>query len=225
MNWHRGSTDQKSDHDTRDDRYDEERTGRGTDRDQVAHDDRHARARAAREDEARDRFGGTNLGAAFFGWLVAVAMTVLLSGIVGLVATAVGSSLEVSRTEAEQEAGTIGLAAAVALAVVLLLAYYTGGYVAGRMSRFDGARQGLAVWLIGLLVTALAVGAGLLFGSQYNLLERVNLPQVPIPTDQLNLGGVVTALVIVLGTALAAMAGGKVGRRYHTKVDRALPRW
>ena len=45
---------------------------------------RRARA-AARDAEVRDRFGGTNLGAAFFGWLVAVGMTILLSGVVGAV--------------------------------------------------------------------------------------------------------------------------------------------
>lgn len=192
-------------------------------REEISHDDarRGRRPAVAHDAEARARFGGTNAGAAFFGWLVAIAMTILLTGVVGAVATAVGTSVEVSQTEAEREAGTIGLVAAVVLAVVLLLAYYTGGYVAGRMSRFDGARQGLAVWLIGLLVTALAVGAGLLFGSQYNVLERVNLPQIPIPTEQLNAGAIVTAVVLVLGTALAAVAGGKVGHRYHDKVDRA----
>jgi hypothetical protein len=198
-------------------------------RDEIRHDDPHRdphrsdhdAVAAYRDAEARDRFGGTNVGAAFFGWLVAVAMTVLLTGIVGALATAVGSSLQLSQTEAEREAGTIGLVAAIVLAVVLLLAYYTGGYVAGRMSRFDGARQGLAVWLIGLIVAAVAVGLGLLFGSQYDVLQRVNLPQAPIPTEQLNAGGIVTAVVIVVGTALAAIAGGKVGHRYHHKVDRA----
>lgn len=211
MGRHRGATTSTSEHD----RLDEHEAPPSH-----RHDDaRRARA-AARDAEVRDRFGGTNLGAAFFGWLVAIAMTLLLSGIVAVAATAVGSSVQVSQTEAEREAGTIGLVAAIVLAAVLLLAYYTGGYVAGRMSRFDGARQGLAVWLIGLLVTALAVGVGLLFGSQYNVLDRVNLPQIPIPTDQLNMGGIVTALVIVVGTALAAIAGGKVGHHYHDKVDR-----
>jgi hypothetical protein len=202
---------------------------RGTYHDEVSHDDRHddqvrtdhEAVAAYREAEARDRFGGTNIGAAFFGWLVAVAMTVLLTGIVGAVTAAVGSSVQLSQSEAEREAGTIGLVAAIVLALVLLLAYYTGGYVAGRMSRFDGARQGLAVWVIGLVVAALAVGLGLLFGAEYNILQRVNLPQVPIPTEQLNAGSIITALVIVVGTALAAIAGGKVGHRYHHKVDRA----
>lgn len=195
------------------------------DRDEIRHDDPardpshggHARGPA----EARERFGGTNVGAAFFGWLVAIAMTILLSGIVGAVATGIGSSAQVSQTDAEREAGTIGLVAAAVLAAVMLIAYYTGGYVAGRMSRFDGARQGLAVWLIGLLFTAVAVGVGLLFGAEYDVLDRVDLPNIPIPTDQLGMGGIVTAVVIVVGTALAAMAGGKVGHRYHNKVDRA----
>jgi hypothetical protein len=203
MHRHRGSTTTETEH-----------------LDAHDHEDAHEARAAARDAELRDRFGGTNAGAAFFGWLVAVGMTVLLSGLVGAVTAAIGSSVRISQTEAEQEAGTIGLAAAIALAAVLLLAYYTGGYVAGRMSRFDGARQGLAVWLIGLLVTALAVGVGLLFGSQYNVLDRVDLPQVPIPTEQLNLGGIATAVVIVVGTALAAVVGGKVGHHYHAKVDR-----
>lgn len=190
--------------------------------DEFHHEDEHRHAAPARHDaEARDRFGGTNLGAAFFGWMVAVAMTILLSAVVGALATAVGSSAQVSQTEAEREAGTIGLVAAIVLTVVLMLAYYAGGYVAGRMSRFDGARQGLAVWLIGLLLTALAVGLGLLFGAEYNVLDRVNLPQTPIPTEQLGMGGIVTAVAVLVGTVLAALVGGKVGRRYHDKVDRA----
>jgi amino acid transporter len=197
----------------------------GGHRDEISHEDGRRDSAAARhEADAHDRFGGTNFGAAFFGWLVAIAMTVLLTGVVGAIAAAAGSSVQVSQTDAEREAGTIGLVAAVVLAVVLLVAYYTGGYVAGRMSRFDGARQGLAVWLIGLVVTAIAVGLGLLFGAQYNVLDRVSLPQIPIPTDQLNVAGIVTALVIVVGTALAAVAGGKVGNRYHTKVDRVAGR-
>ena len=52
-----------------------------------------------------------------------------------------------------------GIGGGIAVLVVLFLAYLAGGYVAGRMSRFDGARQGLAVWVIGLLVV-LRAGRG-----------------------------------------------------------------
>lgn len=189
--------------------------------DEIRHDDR-VLVTDRRWDDAHDQFGGMNPGAAFFGWLVAIAMTVLLTGLVGAVATAVGATVELTQSTAEREAGTIGIVAAAVLATVMLLAYYTGGYVAGRMSRFDGGRQGFGVWLIGLLVTAVAVGVGLLVGPQYDALQRIELPNIPIPTEQLGRGGIITAVVIVVGTALAAMAGGKVGHRYHDKVDREL---
>ena len=127
----------------------------------------------------------------------------------------------VTQNDAERAANTIGLVAAIVLVAVLALAYYTGGYVAGRMSRFDGGRQGFVVWLIGLLVTIAAAVLGFVAGDQYNLLDRVNVPRIPFPTDQVTTAGIVTVVVVVLGTLLAAMAGGKVGRRYHSRVDRA----
>lgn len=171
--------------------------------------------------EARrhELFGGFNFGAAFFGWLVAVAMTLLLAGIVGAIATAVGRSLDVNRDQIERDAGTFGIATAVALVVVLMIGYYAGGYVAGRMSRFDGGRQGVGVWLLGLLVTLVAVGIGALFGAQYNVLDRVDLPSIPIPTDTATWGGIITLAAVLIGSLLAAVVGGKAGRRYHGKID------
>jgi len=170
--------------------------------------------------EARERFGGINWGAAFFGWLVAIALTILLVGIAGAVLTAVGSSQNITQSDAERQAGTIGIAAGIVLLVVLAIAYYTGGYVAGRMSRFDGGKQGLATWIIGLVVTLVAIGLGALFGNEYNVLDRVNLPRIPVSTEELSVGGLITAAAVLVLSLLAAMLGGKVGHRYHDKVDR-----
>lgn len=171
-------------------------------------------------DRARDKFGGTNLGAAVAGWLVAIALTVLLSSIAGAVASAIGDANDVTQSDAERNAGAIGLGAAIAIVVIMMVAYYFGGYVAGRMSRFDGARQGVTVWAIGLVVTILAVGLGVVFGDQYNVLDRVDLPRIPIPDDTATWGGIITGLALLVGTFLAAAAGGKVGHRYHDRVDR-----
>jgi hypothetical protein len=173
---------------------------------------------------ARRRFGGTNWGACFFGWLVAVALTVLLTSVVGAVLAAVGSTAHITQSDAQRQAGTLGVATAVTLFVVLVIGYYAGGYVAGRMSRFDGARQGLGVWFIGLAVTLLAVALGAVFGHQYNLLDRVDLPRIPVSTEQLGWGALVTAIAVVVGTALAAVLGGAAGRRYHVRVDHAVLR-
>jgi len=103
-----------------------------------------------------------------------------------------------------------------------MFGYYAGGYVAGRMSRFDGARQGAAVWFIGLIVTVVALGAGALFGSQYNVLDRVDLPRIPISTEELGWGGLVTGVAVVLLTLAASALGGVAGHHYHHRVDRVL---
>src|SRR4051794_6167455 len=171
-------------------------------------------------DETYEKFGGVNGGAAFFGWLVAVAVAVLLTGIVGAVAAAVGDAQNITQNDAERQAGTVGVASAVVLVAVLLIGYYAGGYVAGRMSRFDGGRQGFLVWLIGLIVTVIAVVVGWAFRAKYNVLDRVHLPRIPIPHDQVTPGGIVPGVGVVVGTLLAAIAGGSVGGHYHAGVDR-----
>ena len=173
-------------------------------------------------EEAHDRFGGINWGASFFGWLVAIALTVLLSSIVAAVASAISDNANLTQDQAQRNAGAIGIGAAIALVVVLLIAYYAGGYVAGRMSRFDGGRQGVGVWVIGLVLTLVAVAIGWAFGDQYNVMDRVNLPRLPVPTSDATTGGIITGLVILFGTLLTAMLGGRVGRRYHDKVDRVV---
>ena len=103
---------------------------------------------------------------------------------------------------------------------MLVIAYYAGGYVAGRMSRFDGARQGLATWAIALIVTVGVALAAVIFGDEYNVLEQLNLPSLPVGDETLASGGVIALVAIAVGTALAAMAGGKVGERYHRRIDR-----
>ena len=173
------------------------------------------------DSEARDRFGGINWGAGFFGWLVAIGMTIILSGIVGAVLSAIGSNMDITLRDARTSAGSIGIGAGITLLVVLMLAYFTGGYVAGRMSRFDGARQGVATWLIGLLVTILVGIVGAVAGAQYDIFDRISLPRLPLNLTELGTGGAITAVAVLLGTLLAAVIGGKVGHRYHTKVDKA----
>jgi hypothetical protein len=169
----------------------------------------------------REEYGGVNWGAAFFGWLVAVGLGALLVGILAAAGAAIGLTQDVTTTDAKSNAETIGLGGAIALVVVLMIAYYAGGYVAGRMSRFDGARQGVGAWLFGLIVTIVLAVAGVALGSEYNVLDQLNLPALPVGEDTMTTGGVITLIAIVLGSLLAAIVGGKAGERYHRKVDRA----
>ena len=168
----------------------------------------------------REEYGGINWGAAFFGWLVAVGIAVLLTGLLAAAGAAIG--LTESTAEAElAPAETLSLAGAIALLAVLAIAYYCGGYVAGRMSRFDGARQGIGSWVVGLLITIGAAILAVIAGSEYNVVERANLPRLPIGDETLTTGGAIATVAIVLGTLLFAALGGIAGARYHRKVDRA----
>lgn len=205
-------------------------TGRGTETDER----RTAPAPAADDDRPlprnehvvpvspHERYGGTNWGACFFGWLVAVGLSVLLAAITSAVATAVGTNLNWSLSTAEDNAGTVGLAAAIAITVVMFIGYYAGGYVAGRMSRFDAARQGLGVWLIGILTAAIAVGVTAIAGTRYDVLNRLDLPSVDLTDSQITLGAVVTGCVLLVVMLLGALLGSAVGRRYHRRIDAVI---
>ena len=179
----------------------------------------------ARLDEMRDRqraeFGGFNLGAAFFGWLVAVGLGALLTALLSAVGAGVGLAAPASPEEAAQNPETIGAAGGIALLVVLFVAYYAGGYVAGRMSRFNGAKQGFGVWAIALVVTLVLAGVGAVAGSEFNVLQQLNLPRIPVDEGTVGTGGIIALLAILVVTVIGAVLGGKVGVRYHKKVDRA----
>ena len=176
---------------------------------------------AARDIRARQRaeYGGLNWGAAFFGWLVAIGVAVILLAILSAAGTAFGLS-EVSRSEANSNAETIGVVGGVLLIAVLAIAYFCGGYVSGRMSRFDGGRQGFGTWVIGLVVTIILAVAGVVFGSEYNVLGQLNLPRIPVDEGTLTTGAIIALVAVVALTLLAALGGGKAGERYHRKIDR-----
>ena len=179
----------------------------------------------ATEQRRKEAYGGLNLGASFFGWLVAIGLTILLTGILSAIAAGLSdnftraSELDISTAEFRSEAtGTVGLVTGIVLLVVLMIGYYAGGYVAGRMSRFDGVKQGIGVWVIGLLVTIVVAVITAVASAQYDVFRYI--PSIPIPTDTLTQSGLITLGVVLLGTLLAAIIGGKVGQRYHTKIDR-----
>jgi hypothetical protein len=61
--------------------------------------------------------------------------------------------------------------------------------------------------------------AGWIGGSQYNVLHQLNLPRIPVDEGTIATGAIITLAVALLGTLLAAFAGGTAGERYHRRVD------
>jgi MFS family permease len=172
------------------------------------------------EERQREEFGGLHWGSACFGWLVAIGIATLLIAILSAAGAAVGLTKN-STDDVASNAETVGIVGGILVLVIVLIAYYAGGYVAGRMARFNGAKQGIGVWVIGLVVTVILAVAGAVLGAQYNVLSQLNLPRIPIDEGTLSTGGVIALAAIVVGTLLAAVAGGKAGTHFHRKVDRA----
>ncbi len=92
----------------------------------------------------------------------------------------VGQALTGARESVSDDAGTIGVAGAVGVLVVLLVAYFCGGYVAGRMARFNGVKQGVAVWVWAIVIAVVVAVVAAVAGRDYDVLGRLNsFPRIP----------------------------------------------
>jgi hypothetical protein len=181
-----------------------------------------------REDVAereRERFGGVKVGSAFFGWLAAMGTAVLLTALVAGAGAVVGLGLtgdvDDATGAAAENAETVGLIGAIALIVIMLVAYYCGGYVAGRMARFNGAKQGVAVWVWAVVIAIIVAILAAIGGTNFNILANVNgFPRIPINEGDLTTASIITAVLVAVASLVGAILGGMAGMRFHRRVDR-----
>jgi len=165
---------------------------------------------------AKEQYGGIKVGSAFFGWLTATGTTIVLTALLAGAGASVGLATNTDAQKAADSAQTIGLVGGIAALVVLLVAYFCGGYVAGRMARFNGAKQGVAVWLWGLLITIIVAILGAVAGSKLDLSGQLNsLPRVP------GIAGILALVAAAVVSLVGAVLGGLAGMRFHRRVDKA----
>lgn len=186
-------------------------------------DERHDYRHGLNEHAQRRVYGGFNFGAAFFGWVVAVGIATLVIAILTGAGSAVAltSINHVTANTLTHNAATVGLVSGLFVLVALAIAYFAGGYVAGRMSRFDGARQGFGVWAIGLIVTVVLGFLGATVYARFNLLQQLNLPHIPSGQASFTKDGLIIFILSIVITFIVAIVGGKMGERYHRKIDHA----
>ena len=107
---------------------------------------------------------------------------------------------------------------AVALSVLIFFAYLVGGYAAGRMARFAGAKQGIAVWLWQIMALILGSLATFLTPQLFqNGVASLSLQKL-IAGDFAN--GLLAVLLVLALSFLGAILGGLLGRLYHRRVDK-----
>jgi hypothetical protein len=173
-------------------------------------------------DREKTEFGGFKFGSAFFGWLTAMGATVLLTALVSAIGAALGLGGDVTADEAAEAAvGGGAIIAAIVIGLVLLVAYFAGGYVAGRMARFSGAKQGIAVWIWAIAIAIVVAVFAAIAGSQWDILGNLQgFPRIPVTAETATITGILTAVGAAVVTLVGAVLGGLAGMRYHRKVDR-----
>jgi hypothetical protein len=176
--------------------------------------------RASVVEREREALGGVKVGSAFFGWLAATGMAVLLTAL----AVAGGAAVSLAQgDEAETpDVDTIGLAEGIVLLIIFFVAYYCGGYVASRMARFNGVKQGFAVWVWAIVIAVAVAIAGAVAGDEYDVFSNLNnFPRIPSNEGDVTTNGIIAAAAIAVVTLVGAVMGGLAGMRFHRRVDRA----
>lgn len=165
--------------------------------------------------EAHRRYGGIDVPAILAGMSSALGAAVVLGGLAAAAGT-VGYQQGV-RSDTED----VSFGGFVAGLLVLLIAFLIGGWVTGRMSRYDGARNG-ALAAVAFIVLAAGVAAlGAWLGGSWDFFDAVHLPQW-FADNATTATGMITGGVAVAVMVVAAVMGGKLGERYHRRADDVL---
>jgi hypothetical protein len=177
-----------------------------------------------REDRLRDMYGGVDWLASFLGFVFTLVIASLFSTIAGLVLVPFGFPPELS----DGRLGASILTGLAVFGVLIFLTYFFGGYVAGRLARFDGGRNGamVLVWtfIVALILALIAVVfSGFLPTGAAELIA--NLARVTASAAGNLAGAGVAGLVVAVAALLLALLGGffggRLGSRYHIEIDRA----
>jgi hypothetical protein len=177
-----------------------------------------------REDRLRDMYGGVDWLASFLGFIFALVAGSLFSLVAGLVVAPLGVSMDL----AGSEIGPAAITGLVLVAILVFLTYFFGGYVAGRLARFDGGRNGamLLLWT-GVTVLVLALINAVLSGflpegiseDIDNLIQNLLFSTIG-SLSGLGIAGVLIFVGALLVALLGGFLGGRLGSRYHAEIDR-----
>ncbi|HUG88844.1 MAG TPA: TIGR04086 family membrane protein [Actinomycetota bacterium] len=195
-------------------RADERR--RLTDRDGDGVDDR----TEAHEHDHRPEYGpayvrgGLSLGSILTGTAVAFGTMSLLTILIAGIAVAVGLVDEI-----DASATQIGWGAGIILVLSQFVAYFWGGYTAGRMARGAGILNGLMVPLMALLLVGGAIGIMAAFGVEPRFAAPFTDFRVPVEEDVVLTWGIGLGIATLVMMFLGGILGGHLGARWHDKLE------
>jgi hypothetical protein len=167
------------------------------------------------------RPGGFYWGSDFIGFAVALFFTIVFFGIVGAIVGTVGYQMGAPVPKVggpiSNTTQTLGIGGLVGGLIALFLAYLIGGYTAGRMARFDGAKNGVGV-VIWTVVVAIILGViGGVLGNRFNVANQIHLN---VNTTTMTRAGLISLAVTLVVMLIAASIGGMMGSNFHRRLDR-----
>jgi hypothetical protein len=177
-----------------------------------------------REEYLRDIYGGVDWLASFVGFIFALLFASLLgvgAAIFLLAPLGLGDSLG---------SGQLTSTAITGFAIIAAVGFFSflfGGYISGRMARYDGGRNGAMVLLWTVLIAALLLVLSGLLGNVIS-----GTPTGDVVGQTLSFGNTAVDLVgglgvpgavvsggVILAALLGGMLGGRLGSRYHREID------
>lgn len=168
------------------------------------------------------RYGGADLGASLSGFFAGLGALTFIGALVAAGANELEYQLNLTDLE-----GVVGEASIVGAAIALVVVFLTflfGGWVAGRMSRFDGGKNGLGAGLWLLVFAAIFALLGALVGPEFNAFGPAGLPDwfSAIRADVRTPAALILAALFAVAALLGGYLGGRLGDRYNQRVDTKL---
>jgi hypothetical protein len=165
---------------------------------------------------ARERFGGIDIPASLVGMLTALSTVLILAGLVGAAFGVVGY-----QTGLEQDAQDLSNGSLIGGVAILFVAYLIGGWAAGRIARYDGARNGFATGVWTLIFGAILAALGAWAGSEYDVFQNVELPQW-FDSDAFTTTAIASGIGAIAAMFAGGILGGLWGERYHRRADTTI---
>lgn len=165
---------------------------------------------------ARERFGGVDIPASLVGMLTALSTVIILAGLVGAAFGVVGY-----QTGLEENAEDLSIGSLIGGIAVLFVAYLIGGWAAGRIARYDGARNGFATGVWTLVFAGILAALGAWAGSEYDVFENVELPQW-FDSDAFTTTAIISGVAAIAAMFIGGVIGGMWGERYHRRADTTI---
>lgn len=157
-----------------------------------------------------------SIGATILGWAVASFFTFVFFA---LAAALLGGAAGVGDRVVPRNASGLLNWTAASFFVTMFLGYLIGGYAAGRIALWDGAKHGALIVVWPILLGILGAVAGFLMADQI----RAFLP-AGLSAGELTAGALLTGLFSLAAMLLGGALGGRMGERYHRAETRAYRR-